>query len=206
MGMKNPAHAGWIPTSSGVKFFPMNPVMSDIRVADISHGLSNICRFTGQVSQFYSVAQHSFLASFVVPEEYAMAALLHDGSEAYLSDVSSPVKRSEGLAGYRVIEERLQNMIYRRFGVDPFDTECFEAVKYADALMLSCEFRALLPNAPDRLDDEGDFDHVTIFDVSPVFRPWTPEEARSQFLTRFAEIVTREANMQTSHNGELQHA
>ena len=62
----------WILTYSGKKFWPMAPRAEDLDIVDIAHALSNNCRYTGHVRKFYSVAQHSVLASQLVPEEHAM--------------------------------------------------------------------------------------------------------------------------------------
>lgn len=59
----------------------------------IAHSLSQICRWTGHTREFYSVAQHCLIASLMVPEEWALEALLHDAAECLTGDVSSPLKR-----------------------------------------------------------------------------------------------------------------
>ncbi len=55
----------------------------DIDINDIAVSLSNICRFAGHLSHFYSVAQHAVLCSQLVPQEFAFEALMHDATEAY---------------------------------------------------------------------------------------------------------------------------
>ncbi|EHX4642962.1 hypothetical protein ABJX56_000961 [Shigella dysenteriae] len=44
-------------------------------INDIAVSLSNICRFAGHLSHFYSVAQHAVLSSQLVPQEFAFEAL-----------------------------------------------------------------------------------------------------------------------------------
>lgn len=62
-------------------------------IQDIAHGLSNICRFSGQASRFYSVGHHCLvLSSLFGDPKLRLAALLHDASEAYMGDVPTPVK------------------------------------------------------------------------------------------------------------------
>ncbi len=54
----------WIQTYSGYKFDFVNLDTNVICIRDIVHALSNICRYTGHTNEFYSVAQHSVLASY----------------------------------------------------------------------------------------------------------------------------------------------
>src|SRR6266403_91014 len=89
-------------TITGIKFHPFNPHPVEICLEDIARGLSKICRFTGQIDPFYSVAEHSVEVMHLVPQELKLAALLHDASEAYLSDLSRPFKL--GLTEYRQVE------------------------------------------------------------------------------------------------------
>ena len=52
---------------SGAYFDFATPEQCDFTVDDIAHGLSMVCRFAGQCRTFYSVAQHSYLISTLVP-------------------------------------------------------------------------------------------------------------------------------------------
>ena len=45
-----------------------------------------------------------------------LACLLHDACEAYISDITRPVKHY--LEEYRKIEHKLQQVIYLKFGID----------------------------------------------------------------------------------------
>ena len=87
----------------------------DIRLPDIVHALSLVNRFTGHTTVPYSVAQHSVVVSRLCSQEHAMWGLLHDASEAYLGDVATPLKRM--LPAYRLIEDRVQRAIAKRFGL-----------------------------------------------------------------------------------------
>lgn len=49
----------WIQTYSGQRFDPINPDPAAIRSVDIARALSMVCRYTGHVRRFYSVAEHS---------------------------------------------------------------------------------------------------------------------------------------------------
>ena len=99
----------WIQTHSGIAFDLLKPTPDMIVIDDIAHALSNLCRFTGH-SKFYSVAQHSRLASFMVSEQFALQALMHDASEAYLTDISAPLKALPCMAEYKKLEAKLEEL------------------------------------------------------------------------------------------------
>ncbi len=107
----------WIQTYTGRKFFPLDPDPEMICIEDIAHSLSQLCRYNGHSKIFYSVAQHSLVLSRELCSgwQYALMALLHDASEAYLSDLPRPLKMHPQFAFYRKAESRLQSMIYDRF-------------------------------------------------------------------------------------------
>ena len=86
---------GWFVTASGRRAFVEDPRACDLVIEDIAHALSNICRFGGHCSRFYSVAQHSVCVSALVERtrpDLALHALLHDAAEAYVGDVIRPIK------------------------------------------------------------------------------------------------------------------
>lgn len=90
----------------------------DIHFKDIAWGLSMLCRWSGQLTQFYSVAAHSVIVAKKLLHEthdpqLAWAGLMHDANEAYLVDLPRPVK--ELLPGYRVIEKDLQALINKKY-------------------------------------------------------------------------------------------
>ncbi len=73
----------YIQTLSGKKFDYLNSTTDDVEIEDIANALSHICRFSGHLPEFYSVAQHSVLCSQIVPPDFAFEALMHDAAEAY---------------------------------------------------------------------------------------------------------------------------
>ena len=71
-----------------------------------------------------------------------LACLLHDASEAYLSDVTRPVKQE--LPKYLEIEEPLQEAIWRKYlGAELTEEEKVRVFEIDDA-MLYYEFKALM--------------------------------------------------------------
>lgn len=131
----------WIETVSGIKFEFLNPKPEQINLEDIAHALSMTCRYTGHCRQFYSVAEHSALCSLLLPNELKLAGLLHDASEAYITDVASPIK--EHLTNYQAIEDKIMGVVAEKYG---FEYPLHPAVKHVDRVMLSTEAWHLLPS------------------------------------------------------------
>jgi 5'-deoxynucleotidase YfbR-like HD superfamily hydrolase len=167
-----------IATASGNYFDLLKPADSVILIEDIAHALSNICRFTGQ-TYFYSVAQHSVLVSMIVPPEHALAGLLHDAAEAYIGDVSSPLKAL--LPDYRAIEARIEEAVLARFDVPTPLPPC---VKHADLVALATEKRDLWEDLP------GQWDCLNGIDPLP-YRIGTvpPSISYEMFMKRFLQIT-----------------
>lgn len=178
----------WIQTATGRQFWPLQPKAEDVCIEDIAHALANKCRFTGHVKDFYSVAQHSVYVSYFVPDCDKLCGLLHDATEAYLPDVSRPVKHQ--LANFKEIEDRLHQVIGNVFGLDwPMP----ETVKRADDLLLVTERRDLMSGRKVPWSIE--------YDVQPlpfVIDAWTPEVARREFLDRFESLVKERVKKVTS--------
>lgn len=165
-------------TASGNYINFVNPAGNSILVTDIAHALSNVCRFAGHTSEFYSVAQHSVLASYLVPKKDALAALFHDATEAYLGDITRPLKQL--LPDYRAIEQLLQTDIFSKLGLPP---ELPPSVKQADLILLATEQRDLMPHH----DDEW----TLIAGIEPMparIEPQSPWIACTMFLDRYREL------------------
>lgn len=102
-------------TASGAEIDLLNPNPSDISIEDIAHHLAQQPRFAGATRIFYSVGQHSLMVARSCPENEKLWGLLHDASEAYLSDLISPIKHH--LRDYIVTEGVLLRAICTRFGL-----------------------------------------------------------------------------------------
>lgn len=172
----------WILTARGKHFDYLDPCAEDIDILDIAQGLANECRFGGHTRAFYSVAQHAWLASQIVPAEHALEALLHDASEAYCKDIPLPLKLL--LPDYRDIEARVDGAIRAVFDL-PLTMS--HAVKKADLILLATERRDLMP--------ADDTPWPILEGIIPLERKIAATHAgRSQalFIKRWVEL-TREA-------------
>lgn len=148
-------------TYTGVIMNPSDPKPENIQIADIAHALSMMTRANGHLKTFYSVAQHSVNCVMEAlargySERVQFACLLHDASEAYLSDMTRPVK--EHLPEYAVLEERMQNVVWKVFGLNDLTLEEKEQVKSIDDAMLYFEFLILrnykvFEKAPDLISE-----------------------------------------------------
>lgn len=171
-----------IMTSQGKYFNLANPSPRDVDIRVIAHALSNLCRFTGHVGEFYSVAQHSISVSYLVNPEYALEGLLHDAAEAYVGDVASPLKQL--LPDYKAIEHRVEYAVRAYFNL-PY--EMSRAVKHADLVMLATEKRDLMP-AHEASDDTWAILQTVQAHPARIF-PMPPMLARHSFMARFHELT-----------------
>lgn len=129
----------WITTYTGKKFHFRNPSVDEVCIEDIAHHLSLLCRFTGACKEFYSVAEHSIRVAEVVPASLKLSALLHDAAEAYINDISRPVKYTHKL---EETERLVMGAIIERYGITPYASE----IKEADDILIATEARDLMSN------------------------------------------------------------
>ena len=128
-------------------FDPLHPDAALIDVVDIAHSLSMLCRANGHFKTFYSVGQHSIncmneAVARGYPERIRLACLLHDASEAYLADVTRPVKAE--LPKYKQIEAPLQEIIWNKWLVTPLTEPERKQVFDIDDAILAHEFLNLM--------------------------------------------------------------
>lgn len=168
----------WILTHSGRHVELPAPLPEEITIRDIARGISMECRFSGQCLDFYSVAQHSVLASRIVSEEYALEALLHDASEAFIKDIPSPLKKL--LPEYSRIEGILERTIRRKYGLPDKPSA---PVRLADRILLATEKRDLMPHDPWEWPELSGIDPLPDKIV-----PWSQDVAMKLFLYRFEEL------------------
>ena len=137
----------YITTYTRKHFDPINPDAELICIEDIAHALPMICRGNGHVSSFWSVGEHCILcAKEAAAKGYSnrlvLAALLHDASECYMSDVPRPFKKE--LPEYQKWEDHLLSLIYEKFlGSDLTEKEQIQ-LKEIDNAMLWYDLEELL--------------------------------------------------------------
>jgi len=185
----------WIITRSGRKFDLLDPKPQDVILGDIVYSLAHQCRFTGHVRQFYSVGQHSYLAShaisklpgLIIGEERRMLeleALLHDAHEAYCGDISAPLRSAlaDKTGELESIIWGIDRAIRQRFGLP---LRLSPRVQQVDLVMLATERRDVLAAAL----------HVEwpcLRGVRPLDRPIPPmssDRCEALFYRRFFELT-----------------
>ena len=141
-------------------------------------------------SEFFSVARHCIncekeAEARGLDARVRLLCLLHDATEAYIGDMTRPLKRQ--LPYYCECEERLHGRILERFGIPCESPSEAEAVRRIDDGMLYHEF--LLFNG-DRLCDEPPEIHVEIAHSEREF-----PKTKAEYLALFEKLM-REAGYQ----------
>lgn len=157
-----------IRTYTGTYVNVFEPTTEMINITDICHGLAHQCRFGGHTTEFYSVAQHSVMASRMFNDwKSGLDALLHDAAEAYLLDIPSPIKAH--LPGYRNMENRLMQIIAQVYNTR---WPLTDAVKKADKELL-----------------EYEWNHMVLRSRGKLINYWSPSYAKAEFMQRYRELT-----------------
>lgn len=146
-------------------------------IEDIAHALPMICRGNGQVTTFYSVGQHCLqcakeAAARALSPRLILAALLHDASECYLSDVPHPLKLI--MPAYQEEENRLLDLIFTKFLGSPLTKAEEKVIEEIDHAFLWYDLTYLLNDQPDRPQPE--------VLVAPDYMPRTFTEVEQTYL------------------------
>jgi hypothetical protein len=194
-------------TVSGRMVDLLDPTPEMICMEDIAHHLSMLCRYNGATRDFYSVAEHSVHLSRLVPEEYALWALLHDASEAYTGDYISMMKRRD--PWFQSVENRLMEVIAEKFNLTTYtkpepelsqgwsaaETDFDpvpETVKEADKRLCATEISILYAH-PESVAAMAHWEQYR--------EPWlrtalsltmTPRLAKRRFLERYRDLLSPE--------------
>lgn len=192
----------WIQSRTGRKIELLKPDPAVVEIEDIAHALSNLCRYTGHTSTFYSVAEHSVLVALRAEDlaishlpatfgfegrvrDVARWGLLHDASEAYLGDVSRPLKYLPHMEPYRALEKEWMKAIAERFGLEGSQPP---EVTQADNEALGTEARLLM--SPVHPDWGATCPGGTLPDPLPGIEliGMGPRDAKSVFLIAFNRL------------------
>lgn len=173
----------YILTYKKIEFYPLEPRVKDIDIEDIAHALSLLCRANGHFKHFYSVGQHSInCAKEAIARGYstrvAMGCLIHDASEAYLADITRPVKKH--LHKYLEIEDKLQGEIFEKW-VPSLTEEETKLIFEIDDAILYYEFIDLF--------GEKIFDYVPVLKSNPEFEQLEFSRIEKEFLSLFNELL-----------------
>jgi hypothetical protein len=185
----------YIQIADGQVFDPLDPDPGKITIEVVARALSNLCRFTGHVGRFYSVAEHSVHVSRMVPPDDALWAIMHDAPEGMgLGDLASPLKGTDDLGRvYKAYESQMMEVIAERFGLPPTPGSVQpETVTAADESMREIERLQLLPRTPegDELWAEWPADSSLVPEHCWP-QCWPPDVAMAIFIDRFREVGGR---------------
>jgi len=189
----------WKQTYTGGIFLLDAPGPEQVRLADVAHALSLICRFGGHCRRFYSVAEHSVRmvrGCKDVSPLVRMGVLLHDAAEAYTGDVVAPIKLrfAAGGAGgdFAQYEDQVDAAIHAALGhfVHTYSHAHSPATKDLDRRMLRAEAEHLMVWPPPW--------EWELRGVEPLLDErawaadpggWTPERAEEAFLAEYARLA-----------------
>lgn len=145
-------------TASGAEYHftgPPCPHLRPVRIEDIAHHLALLNRFHGATTRPYSVAEHSLLVCQLAAEAgytpmVQLAALLHDGHEAYTNDLASPAKQAidvatmpVGVLAWRQFEAEHALHMRKHFGITTIYNAWRAPLRHLDLVALATERRDL---------------------------------------------------------------
>lgn len=189
----DPSRPGdWNCTRSGIRFFPLDPRPEDVEITDIAFALSNVSRYAGHV-EFYSVAQHCVHVADLLaatrdrvgigdPRAVVLTGLLHDAGEAYVGDMTRPLKKCAPMGPmFCEIEDNIYRVVAEKFGAQfPLPA----SVKWADDTLLVTEVRDLHP----ALARSG-WNAPNVEPLETTITRWSPDLARERFMDRFIRLT-----------------
>lgn len=183
-------------TRSGDFIDLLNPHAINVRMDDMAEHLAKINRYVGASLAPISVAQHSVHVSEIVEQrggcDLAKAVgLLHDGEEAYMGDLITPLKAALRILGAGDALERitmgLRRAVFLSFGLPwPVDPKIWALVKQADLIACATEKRDQLVPCP--------WGMTLPAPASFIIRPWSWAVARDTFKSR-----ARQLGLHTDH-------
>lgn len=165
--------------------------LNEFDIEDIAHALSLCCRYNGHVNKFYSVAEHSVLLSDFVYNHYgtklyeawggwtykkSLQLLMHDASEAYISDMPAPMKQL--LPDFNHMEDYVERAIFEYFDIPLPD----QFVKELDTRILIDERTQAMPGTGKH---KWFYESLNTKPLGLKLHFWEPEQAEEEFLSRW---------------------
>lgn len=174
----------WITTATGGRCFfdPIN--VDEVKLRDVALGAARETRFNGQYRQwidFYSVAEHCVLGSYVAPFGQRLAFLVHDAAEAFIKDITKPLKNL--LPDYGDLERRFEDALRDKFKWPDWHNPI---VKKIDMQMLVAENAAMMNHMGRPLPACGDVEPAHV-----KFQHWLPSMAATVWEDRYTELKAR---------------
>ncbi len=180
----------WMQTRDGHVIELLDPDLTEVTIEELAHALARINRFCGHTRTIsgYSVACHSVAVSIHLPPPFALWGLMHDAHEAFLGDITSPVKMAlrelGGGPAFEALETKLVDAVRRRWGLHgPMPRE----VKVADMEALETERRDLLGEESQSWNLRVDGKPVRPWDE--VSMPMSTQDGKRAFLRRYEELT-----------------
>jgi 5'-deoxynucleotidase YfbR-like HD superfamily hydrolase len=175
----------WITTYTGKQFSYTNLSPDNVDIEDIAHALSHISRFCGHLNHHYSVAQHCVILSEMVKKGYELEALLHDATEAYLSDIPSPAKIL--LPDFNALEDKIwKEAISVKFNLANYISQ---EVHDKDKILLLFEMFSFFDQdkRPDWVMETAESMDL---DIPEDIIPLSAQDAKQLFLEKFSTLET----------------
>lgn len=185
----------FVATHRGRAFDLLTPSARAVDLDEIATALAQLCRWNGHTLVFYSVAEHSCRVADALPAPLAPYGLLHDAHEAYIGDLSSPLKRAlvaatgdpehaPIIAGALArLRDGIDEAIYAAAGLRwPLTPPDMARLHAADLALLATEKRDLMAPCERAWDPGAD-------PLPSPIRPWSPAKAREEFRRRIGRLV-----------------
>ena len=172
-----------IRTYTGVVMYPLAPKEEDFNITDIAHALSQMTRANGHFDTFFSVARHSINCALEAgsrgySKKVQLLCLLHDGAEAYIGDMTRPLKQQ--IPYFSEIEREYQKIIFSKYIGELTDEE-IRLARGIDDSMLYYEF--ILFNG-EEINVEATPVSVNLKNsIKPI------DETKREFLELFTELT-----------------
>jgi 5'-deoxynucleotidase YfbR-like HD superfamily hydrolase len=130
----------FIRTISRQQFPFLHPEQWRFELDDVAVPLSRAPRFVGHTKpRPYNVADHCLRVAALVPPRWRFPALMHEISEPFMGDMSSPLKQL--VPGYKRHQNRIEAALLPKIGISYPLHKC---IKDADRILLKAEHRQFM--------------------------------------------------------------